>query len=90
MTAPRTTKIAVETIVLGRADDVQVVVDGDEGGRAAADRVEERDQLRHGGHLARVRAIHRPTPPPMTKPTTMMTMAVVLRPPGRSGQRRGR
>ena len=28
------------------------------------------------------RAIHRPSPPPMAKPTTMMTMAVVLRPPG--------
>ena len=54
MTAPRTTKIAVE-IALGSVDsathDAEVVTDRDQRGRAAADRVEQRHQLGHRGHL---------------------------------------
>ena len=37
-------------LLLGRADDVEVVEDRDERRRTAADRVEQRDELRHRGH----------------------------------------
>ena len=50
MTTPRTTKMAVETSSSGVPDDVAVVEEGHDGGRAAAHRVEERDQLGHGRH----------------------------------------
>jgi hypothetical protein len=48
MSAPRTTKIVVST---GAPELRRKVVDRDEGRSAAADCVEERDQLRHRGHL---------------------------------------
>ena len=55
MSAPRTTKIVVSTArAVGQADEV---VDGDERRRAAADRVEQRHQLRHRGHLHGARGV---------------------------------
>ena len=49
MSAPRTTKIV--RVQRGARVEPDEVVDRDERGRAAADRVEQRHQLRHRGHL---------------------------------------
>ena len=51
MTTSRTTKTVVETGAPAAPVSLQEVLDRDEGRRAAADRVEERDELRHLRHL---------------------------------------
>ena len=51
MMMSRTMKMCVVDADGVAADEPQVVVDRDERRRAAADRVEQRHQLRHRGHL---------------------------------------
>ena len=58
------------------------VVDRDEGRRAAADRVEQRHQLRHRGHLHGARRVEAGATADQ-KPTMMIATAVALRPPSR-------
>ena len=75
MTAPRTTKIVVSIEAADPFVEADEVVDRDERRRAAADRVEQRHQLRHRGHLHGPGGVQPGAAADRRTPTTMITQA---------------